>query len=293
MNMNMPLLDEEEITSLNGRGSSIGRLLLEMGKITSEGAERVLHLQKERNLRFGEAAQLLGLITEEDIRQVLARQFDYPYLQENEGGFSPKLVAAYQPFSAEVEAYRAVRSQLMIRHFSGARKMLAVMGVDAASETSEVAANLAVVLSQLGERTVLIEANLRRPKQRDLFNLNTRAGLSDVLAGRAGAEAVCKISEFRSLSVLQAGTVPPNPQELLNRSTFSQLNDGLSRDHDVLLYDVPSADTGADAFNVAARCRGVLLVARKNTTRVANVRAVVEQLERSGVAVVGSVMLDK
>src|SRR5471030_2297163 len=74
-------------------GSSIGRLLLESGKITPESAERVLRMQKEEGIRFGEAAQRLGLITEADIQQILARQFDYSYVQPGVGDFSQSLVA--------------------------------------------------------------------------------------------------------------------------------------------------------------------------------------------------------
>lgn len=93
--------------------SSIGGLLLESGKITPENAERVLRMQKELGIRFGEAAQRLGLITEADIEQVLAQQFNYPYLQRGTGAFSDKLIAAYEPFGQQVETLRAIRSQLM------------------------------------------------------------------------------------------------------------------------------------------------------------------------------------
>ena len=115
---------------LSRADSSIGALLLESGKITPENAERALRLQKELGIRFGEAAQRMGLITEADIQQVLARQFDYPYLQAGESSFSPHLVAAYDPFSPQVETLRAVRSQLMLRWFTRGRKSLTVVGID-------------------------------------------------------------------------------------------------------------------------------------------------------------------
>jgi superfamily II DNA helicase RecQ len=92
--------------------SSIGGLLLEAGKITPDNAERVWRLQKELGIRFGEAALRLGLINDADIAQVLARQFDYPSLQQGEHTHSPLLVAAYPPFSQQVERLRAVRKRL-------------------------------------------------------------------------------------------------------------------------------------------------------------------------------------
>ncbi|MEG2962214.1 MAG: chain length determinant protein tyrosine kinase EpsG, partial [Janthinobacterium sp.] len=123
--------------------SSIGALLLSLGKITPESAERVLRMQKELGIRFGEAAQRLGLVTEADIQQVLARQFDYPYLQQGEGKYSDKLIAAYQPFSPQVETLRAIRSQLMLRWMALGRKSLVVVGVNDGDGTSLFAANLA------------------------------------------------------------------------------------------------------------------------------------------------------
>jgi protein-tyrosine kinase len=177
---------------------------------TPEDAETVLRMQSELGIRFGEAAQRLGLITEADIQHVLARQFDYPYLQPDEGRYSVQLVAAYQPFSRQVETLRAVRSQLMLRWFAH-RKGLVIVGVDCGDGASLFAANLAVVFSQLGENTLLVDANLRNPSQQNIFDIGVQQGLSDLLAGRIGLEAVVRIEEFVSLSILPAGTRPPSP----------------------------------------------------------------------------------
>ena len=275
-----------------GAGSSIGGLLLESGKITPENAERVLRMQKELGIRFGEAAQRLGLITEADIQQVLARQFDYPYLQPGAGTYPQELVAAYQPFSSQVETLRAVRSQLMLRWFARGSKSLVVLGMEPGDGASLFTANLAVVFSQLGEHTLLVDANLRKPRQHEIFDLKTRQGLSDVLAGRAELDIIAKVDSFVALSVLAAGTLPPNPQELLSRSSFVTLNKQLESRYDAVLYDVPAYTTGSDAIAVAARAGGVLLVARKNKTPMADVAAMSEQMTQSGAQVVGSVMVD-
>ncbi|GEM_PF-6338423 len=196
--------------------SNIGRILLDMGKISAADAERILLMQKEKGMRFGEAAQALGLVTEADIEQVLAHQFDYPYLRPGQGGFSPELVAAYRPFDAQVEMLRGVRSQLMLRWFGSGRKTLAIASVNPDDGASMFTANLAVVFSQLGEKTLLVDANLRSPQQHRIFNLPSGQGLSDILADRAELDAISRIAPFIDLSVLSAGTLPPNPQELLS-----------------------------------------------------------------------------
>ena len=272
--------------------SSIGGLLLESGKITPENAERVLRMQKELGIRFGEAAQRMGLITEADIQQVLARQFDYPYLQAGEGKFSQHLVAAYDPFSPQVEILRAVRSQLMLRWFTRGRKSLTVVGVDSGDGASLFTANLAVVFSQLGEHTLLVDANLRAPAQHAIFNLQGRQGVSDILAGRAELDVIEHVESFVDLSVLAAGTLPPNPQELLSRTGFSGLNAQLESRYDVTLYDVAASSTGLDALVLAARTGGVLIVARKNKTHLGDINALAEQVAQNGAVVVGSVLVD-
>ncbi len=290
--MNHPSQPTPASLSNPRRDSSIGGLLLEAGKITPENAETVLRMQKELGIRFGEAALRLGLITDADIQQVLARQFDYPYLQQGEKKYAPELVAAYQPFSQQVEKLRAVRSQLMLRWFARGHKSLVVMGVNPGDGASLCAANLAVVFSQLGERTLLVDGNLRTPRQQQIFDLSARQGLSDMLAGRAGNDAISKVESFVSLSVLSSGTLPPNPQELLSRPSFAELANGLESQFDVVLYDASAFSVGSDALAIAARVGGVLLVARKNHTHVAAIHAMNEQVVQSGAEVLGSILVD-
>lgn len=280
-------------TSSSLRNFSIGHILLDMGKITPVEAERVLRLQKESGLRFGDAALKLGLITEADIQLLLAQQFDYPYLLPGQGNHPPELVVAYQPFGSQVEVFRAVRSQLMLRWFTSGRKALAIVSYNPDDGVSLFAANLAVVFSQLGERTLLIDANLRAPQQHKIFNLRNKQGLSDVLADRANIfEVISKIESFVDLSVLPAGTTPPNPLELLNRNSFDELNDELARQFDVILYDTLAFSNGVDALAIAARTEGVLMVAHKNNSRLSDINAMSEQLKSSGSEIVGSVLID-
>ncbi|MGI4719866.1 MAG: chain length determinant protein tyrosine kinase EpsG [Janthinobacterium lividum] len=272
--------------------SSMGALLLDSGKLTLEGAERVLRMQKDLGIRFGEAAVRLGLVSEEDIQQVLARQFSYPYLQKGQANLSPKLVAAYEPFSPQVEALRAIRSQLMLRWFARGRRALAIAGVTPEDGASLFAANLAVVFSQLGEQTLLVDANLRSPRQQEMFGVKPRQGLSDLLAGRADLDVIARVPAFVDLSLMPAGTLPPNPQELLAREGFRNLNTQLESRYDVVLYDLPPFASGADALAVAGRAGGVLLVACKHRTRIANVGRMAEQMAESGAEVVGSVVVE-
>jgi chain length determinant protein tyrosine kinase EpsG len=290
--MNSPILSGALPADHPGADSSMGALLLDAGKLSAQDAEQVLRTQKEHGLRFGEAAVRLGLVTEDDIAQVLARQFAYPYLQKGQAGLSSRLVAAYEPFAPQVEALRAIRSQLMLRWFARGRRALAVAGVGSGDGASLFAANLAIVFSQLGEQTLLVDANLRTPVQHELFGIKPRQGLSDLLAGRADLDVIHKVPAFVDLSVMPAGTLPPNPQELLAREGFRNLNTHLESRFDVVLYDLAPFAAGADALAVAGRAGGVLLVARKDHTRIASVGRMAEQLVEAGGEVLGSVVME-
>ena len=268
----------------------IGKLLLDSGKLTPDDAEKALRLQKEKGMRFGEAAKQLGFITDADIQQALGRQFDYPYLQPGEANFSQELVAAYNPFSRQVEALRGLRSQLMLRWFGDDNKALAIVGAGTGEGASYTAANLAVVFSQLGERTLLVDADLRTPRQHDIFKLRNRQGLSDVLAGKAGLEVIERIPAFVDLSVMPAGTMIPNPQELLGRPALVELLDKLCAHYDIILFDTTPGAIGADAQTVTARTRGALMVTRKNYTLLDDAIALKEQLTAAGAEVVGTVL---
>ncbi|WP_229442701.1 chain length determinant protein tyrosine kinase EpsG [Massilia psychrophila] len=290
--MNFPAVTEAFGANSTAPESCIGVMLLDSGKLTPEGAERVLRMQKELGIRFGEAAIRLGLISEADVQQVLARQFAYPYLLKGESALSPKLVAAFEPFSVQVESLRAIRSQLMLRWFARGRRALAIVGADAEDGASILASNLAVVFSQLGEQTLLVDANLRGPRQQEVFAFKPGLGLSDVLAGRADLDVIARIGALVDLSVMPSGTLPPNPQELLSREGFRNLNAQLESRYDIVLYDVPPFASGVDAMAVASRAGGVLLVARKDHTRMAALSHMADQLGEAGAEVVGSVVVD-
>lgn len=277
-------------------GRSIGAILIDSGKLTLESAERILRFQKERGLRFGDAAIQLGLLESQDIQQALAQQFDYPYLTKKEAGneIGDELIAAYQPFSHQVEILRALRSQLMLRWFTGEpeQRTLAVASSGRGDGRSYLAANLAVVFSQLGEHTLLIDADLRNPRQHALFGLENRSGLSSILSNRAELNEIKRVPSFIDLSVLVAGPQPPNPQELLGRPIFAKLLEELANEYDVIILDTPAGSDYADVQTIAVRASGALMVARNNCTSVAGFCDLVKSFANAGVAVVGSVFND-
>lgn len=290
--MNISLVNPNPLSPPSGDalGRMLGSVLQDMGKIGPEDAERIVQMQRKKGLRFGEAAIRLRLATGADIARALAIQFDYSYLSGDAGRLGRELVAAYQPFSAEAEALRALRSQLALRWFGKGNRMLAVIAPHPGDGCSALAANLAVVFSQLGEKTLLVDANLRQPAQHDLFGLRGRRGLTDILIGRAGLEAIGRIDALDSLSLLGAGAVPPNPQELLNRKGFGALMDELRTLYDIVIVDTAPAIGTADAQVVAMRCGGALLASRIDVTPLRDLVNVRDQLLVGDVQIVAGVV---
>jgi capsular exopolysaccharide synthesis family protein len=167
-----------------------------------------------------------------------------------------------------------------------------VASPEGAEGRSYVAANLAVVFSQLGARTLLIDADLRKPRQAQIFGLPSGQGLSTLLAGRAEHKATFPVAGLARLSVLPAGPLPPNPQELLSRSTFADLVKDLQSLYDVVILDTPPANRYADAQSITFRAGDALVVARKNQTSVESTSKVVRELAATGARVVGTVIND-
>jgi protein-tyrosine kinase len=276
---------------------SIGDILVSAGRLSAADLESILAHQQSSKLPFGEAAIALKLLSKQDIDYALSKQFDYSYLSEHDSSLSPTLVAAYKPFSRIGENLRAVRSQLMLRWFNGEpmHKVLAVVSPGKGEGRSFIAANLAIVFAQHGERTLLIDADLRANPdsgQQALFKLGRGDGLSGVLASRAALEAVQAVPGLPGLAVLPAGAVPPNPQELLGRSSFDQLLMAAAEQFDVILIDTPSGSDYADADIIAARAGAALMVVRKNQSLLPQATMLSQRLQEGGVTLVGSVLND-
>jgi protein-tyrosine kinase len=234
----------------------------------------------------------LELVRQSDLDAALATQLSTDHLLPGDPSISPKVVTAFKPANRVGDEIRALRSQLLLRGFgtTEGRSMLAIVSPHSRDGRSFVAANLAVAFAQLGLRTLLVDADFRRPCQEKLFHMIGTAGLAGILAGRAGTEVVNPVSALPGLRVLTAGEMPHNPQDLISKPIFSQLLTNAARKFDVVLVDTPAADTASDAEIIAARTGAALVVVRKHKSRLESTNTLVRQLQRGGVELVGSVL---
>ena len=274
------------------RGRAIGTILIEQGRLNSQDVEEIQRFANTHGVRFGEAAVQLKRITERDIESAIAQQYNYPILARGgETGVADDVIAAYMPQSDAVEPLRALRSQIILRWFNNAsRRVLAVTSAERGDGRSWLAANLATMFAQLGERTLLIDADMRHPRQHRIFNIENSVGLSALLTGRAGREIARRIHPQLRLFVLPAGILPPNPQELLARPVFDVILDHFAAQFSLVILDTPAACETADAQILAANAGNAVMIARRNCTPQAKLRAAMEMFTDTGVNVIGSVI---
>ncbi|MGE5128895.1 MAG: polysaccharide biosynthesis tyrosine autokinase [Sphingomonadaceae bacterium] len=272
---------------------TIGRILVDLGKLRERDATRVFAFQRKRHLLFGEAARKLGLVDLSDVNAALAIQFNFPYLQRGQGTLGTELVTAHEPGHAHSEAVREVRTHLLTRWLSPERKVLVVASPASGDGRSYLAANLAVSFAQLGTKTLLIDGDLRAPRLHRIFGLGGGSGLAQVLAGGLGLSVAERIAYFDELMVLAAGAAPPNPVELLSRSALQRLLAEARKLYTVVIIDTPSRARGADASLLAARADGALLLARTGWTRLVELDALRRTMAASGAAVLGVVLSDE
>jgi len=278
--------------SSDAQGRSIGAIISETRNLSAEQVERILAHQRSHGVRFGEAAVALGYASTDDVLFALAQQFHYPYAEEEQRKASPELVTLNQPFSIQAEAFRATRSQIIMRVWSepDSRRALAVISPEAGDGKTFFAANLAVALAQLGGRTLLVDADMRGPRQHEVFNIENNAGLSGILSGRAESNVIQQISGVPSLFVMPVGPKPPNPVELVERPAFGLLLRELCSKFDHVVVDTPAGTYGADASVIAARCGAALLVTRRDSSRVTLLQVMVASLTSGPVRLAGVVM---
>lgn len=273
---------------------SIGDFIRQARQLSEDQVDQILSYQAEHRVRFGEAAIALQLATREDVLWALSQQFHYPYASGDGKSFNAELVAAVDPFNVQTEAMRGIRSQLMLGVMAPDQphRALAVLSPNVGDGKSFFAANLAIVFSQLGARTLLIDADMRTPRQHLLFGVPNDAGLSTILSGRAESNAIHLVRDLPSLFVMPVGTLPPNPLELLQRPAFSLLIRELLTKFDHIIVDTPSSTHGSDSRVLAAQCGIAMVIGRRGTSRMKAVHALVRDVTRGTATFAGVVIND-
>lgn len=209
-------------------------------------------------------------------------------------GLSSLLATISDPTGGQAEAIRALRTHVMAQHIEAGRRALAVCATSRESGSTYITTNLAVALSQIGLKTLLIDGNLRQPGVQDLIRPpSTAQGLAQCLAAEEDDYSGYIESEvLPNLSVMYAGGSPSNPQELLAGDRFEAVMNTCLRDFDLTIMDTPAANSCSDARRISSVLGYSMIVTRRDWTRVEDMKTLIDQLQADGAKVIGTVLDD-
>lgn len=203
---------------------------------------------------------------------------------------SDQLVAAHSPFHPRVERLRMLRTELMLRHdASRGANVIAVVSPCAGEGRSQIAAELAISFAQLGQATLLVDADLRRPQQHSLFQTSNSGGLSQAIE-EGEPPALQGVAGLPALLLLTAGEPPDNPLERLSNRAFESLASDWAEHFEFVVIDTPPAGPYADALAVATVAGRVLTLSRARHTPYRETRDMLRRLAATRAQVLGAVL---
>jgi capsular exopolysaccharide synthesis family protein len=197
------------------------------------------------------------------------------------------LITSLDTYAPRSEAFRVLRTNLQFIDPDAHHKVFVVTSSLPGEGKTTTAANLALALAEGGEKVVLVEGDLRRPKVAEYLRLESTVGLTTVLIGKLSLEDAIQSTATEDLAVLTSGSTPPNPAELLKSSSMASLIASLRETYDIVLIDAPPLLPVTDGALLAAQADGALLVVRHGKTTTDQVTLAVQRLEAVGAAPVG------
>ncbi|WZH38927.1 MAG: polysaccharide biosynthesis tyrosine autokinase [Microbacterium enclense] len=199
------------------------------------------------------------------------------------------LIVHADPLSPRAESFRALRTNLQFLDMGGRSSFVVTSSVPSEGK-STTTINLAIALADAGKRVALLDTDLRKPKVAEYLSIEGGAGLTDVLIGRAKINDVMLPWGGRSLYVLPAGKVPPNPSELLGSRQMGTLLEMLERDFDVVLCDAPPLLPVTDAAILARATSGAIMIVSAGRTSRHQLSLATDSLNTVGAKLAGFVM---
>jgi len=203
----------------------------------------------------------------------------------------PNLITLTDPRSPAAEAYRTLRTNLYFSSLDQALETLLVTSAASGEGKSTILSNLAVTMAQGEKRTILVDADLRRPSLHNLFDASNNQGLTTMVVDEsASAEPPLVETGVENLLLLPSGPLPPNPAEILGSRRMEEIIATLKTHADIVLFDAPPVIAVTDAAVLGTKVDGVLLVFSAGKTRREHAVRAKEVLERVQVRLIGAVL---
>lgn len=207
-----------------------------------------------------------------------------------------KIVVTHSdPKSPVSEAYRVLRTNIQYSNVDNPLKTIVVTSSEPMEGKTTTVVNLAVAFAQAGNRVLLIDSDLRKPKIHKVFMIRNDCGLTDLLVARDNYRNYIRRCDVPDLDILVCGTIPPNPSELLSSNAMKQLLQDAREDYDIVLMDAPPAGSVTDAAIISAYVDGTVLVAYSGHVEIGSLKHAKELLDKVNANIIGVILnrLDK
>jgi capsular exopolysaccharide synthesis family protein len=225
------------------------------------------------------------------IQPILAPKGELPV---SENGATPKFtahrVAFLDPRSSIAEAYRSLRTSIQFATLDKDIRTIAITSSVPQEGKSTTSANLAIVMAQMGKRTLLVDTDLRRPTVHSVFGVPREPGLTNILFDKISLDEAVHETDVPNLSLLTCGIIPPNPAELLGSEKMRHLIDTLQDEYDMVIFDTPPVVAVTDSLLLGMKVDAMIVIARADSTKADALLRSVDTVERSGARLLGIVL---
>ncbi|MCB0180715.1 MAG: polysaccharide biosynthesis tyrosine autokinase [Anaerolineae bacterium] len=202
-----------------------------------------------------------------------------------------KLVSTHDLFSPITEAYRQIRTNIQFTAIDQPARSIMVTSSNPGEGKSTTAANLGIIMAQANLRTIIVDADLRRPTLHKMFQVPNLGGLTDLLSSESlDIDNQLKDTGIENLKIITSGPLPPNPSEILGSQRMMQLLQQLERVADIIIFDTPPILAVTDALVLSKRVDGVILVIKSKSTRRDSLKQSLERLNQVGAKLLGGVL---
>lgn len=202
-----------------------------------------------------------------------------------------RVISRVEPSSPAAEAYRSLRTSINFLGVDRSMRVLQITSSNASEGKTTTIANLAVALARAGERVVIVNCDLRRPRIHDFFDMPDSVGFTNVFLGEMPISAALQsVPGEPNLRVLASGRLPPNPSELLSSPRTEQIFSALKSQNVMVLIDCPPVLPVTDAAVLSSRVDGTVLVASAGSTTGKDLSRALELLGQVGAPILGTVL---
>ncbi|CAM4206476.1 CpsD/CapB family tyrosine-protein kinase [Lacicoccus alkaliphilus] len=208
----------------------------------------------------------------------------------DEGTRPRYLVVDKQPHATVSEQFRTIRTNIMYSSVNRDIRSVLFTSDMASAGKSTVAANMAVAYAQAGKKTLLLDADLRRPTSHETFRVDNRTGLSTLIVNDIPLEEVIKATEFERLDLITSGPIPPNPAELLSAPKLDSIMLRLMTHYDMVIIDSPPVLSVTDGQLLSKNANGVIMVTNVENNNRERLNEAKDLLNKAGANIIGIVL---